>query len=174
MAKTRGPQKVQLSPDIKKELAAFLTDSIVVSAQNNVIGRDSKRALKQAVCWARISRESWTPRFFEFLFFYDLLVQNGERWISRSELQGVVEKIILKDQDGATREERIREKIHALAEWLAAGFAHIGAAEYRKDALLNSKVLLQAYSTNSVTDDQLRLLYLAWFRAVLVATSTPT
>lgn len=167
--------EVRLIPDSAPvtRLKAFLLDPRVAAAQEALLSVSADMALERAACWAKISRGVWRPEFFEFLFFYDYLIQNGARWISDSELFDVVDRFDIEENTPARDDRYMRPKMQQVRDWLRADFPYIreavpaGFLAHAQYAARNATTWFDLYEAGNLDTRQVKLLYVGLLRAIL-------
>jgi hypothetical protein len=166
---------VRLMPDLApiKRLKAFLRDPEVVAAQEALLSNTADLALERAACWAKITRNEWRPHFYEFLFFYDYLTQNGARWIDDSELFDIVNRFDLEEGKPANEDRYMLAKMQQVRDWLQADFPYIRTAvppsflAHAQYATQNAKIWYGFYEAGKLEKQQVKLMYVGLLRAML-------
>ena len=173
-SQTRSSE-VRFAPDAAavKRLRLFLRDETVAVSQEALLNHSADQALERAICWAKVVRGDTRPKFYEFLFFYDYLIQNGGRWVNESELFDVVARFDVEEGKPAQADRYMVAKMQQLRDWLMADFPYIrtavppGFLAHARYAADNAKAWFGLFEAGKLDKSQVKLLYVGLLRAML-------
>ena len=170
--RTVTTKNLRLKDGYLAALEALLAHPASVAAQGNLLARRGRLALERATCWARAARKSQTPNFQEYLFFFDYLIQNGDKFTTDGTLQLAALKIGFDDAvPEAAKDGAVRAKMLQMRDWLAADFPHMRntarTIDHSDYAKTNAVDWFKRFEAGGIDKNQVRLAYIGLLRAML-------
>ena len=162
--------ELRLKTPYAQRLARFLEHPTIVAAQDVLIAKKGEMALQRATCWALAVRGAKAPSFQEYLFFFDYLVQNGDSFTMRNQLQAIAQTIAFGPDTVAAKDDGFAlQKMIQLREWLQAGFKNMGGGKpgHAQYAQQNAVEWMVRFEAGKISRDKIRLAYVGLMRAML-------
>ena len=162
----KGRKGTGLVHSAKNEIQRWLRTPEVLAAQKAEEQVISRRAIRVAACWAKRIRKADAPRYAEYLFFYDYLVQNGGGWVEDGILIDAF-SLMNYGQYGKSDKQLVKEKLDQVIQFYETDWRVAAAKGYLRDGKRNAEILREAQAAGEIGKGEVGLLMLKTFRGML-------